>query len=179
MSTITNFKNYEDTFYSDVLRSENSSSKTNTKAVAYVTDLDARGRDIRMTFKTDIRQYSRTLSEEFSMAICYFLGSGGGNLSHFTTSLGNQALIAPVAILDKFTMRVKFKQQLTEPEIDEVRNFVVGKLLIISSDSRFYGDSLRDKYLCVEATLTPSETQRPELYSINIDYISSELDSSR
>ena len=179
LSTITNFKNYEDTFYSDVLRSENSSSKTNTKAVAYVGDLTARGRDVRINFKTDIRQYSRTLSEDFEMAVCYFLGAGGSNLSHFTTSTGKQAIMTPTAILDKFTMRVKFKQEMTDFEIAEIRNFIVGKLLVISSDSRFYGDSLRDKYLCVEATLTPTSSQRSELYSINIDYISSELDSSR
>ena len=113
LSTITNFKNYEDTFYSDVLRSENSSSKTNTKAVAYVTDLSTKGGEVRISFKTDIRQYSRTLSEDFEMAVCYFLGAGGSNLSHFTTTTGKQAIMTPTAILDKFTMRVRFKQQMT------------------------------------------------------------------
>ena len=179
LSTITNFTAYEDTYYSDVLRSENTSSKTNTKSVGVVVDFDARGRDVRLTFKRDISQYHITLSEEEEIAKCYFLGASGGSLADFTTSTGRKVIMTPRKVIGKNQLQITLRPELSDFELLEVKNFVTGRTLVVSSSSRFYGDSLRDKYLCIEARLTPSENQRPELYSINVDYIPSFLDSSR
>ena len=56
--------------------------------------------------------------------------------------------------------------------------FVKARQIIVKSFSKLFGDPLRDKLIEVTATAFPDREKETELYSINVDYVDSKLNTS-
>ena len=180
---VKSFREYEGTFYSDIPRSENSSSKNNHKAVGLIKSVTlAEGNSFDLTFDTDITQYHITLSGTIGyISYCKFFrpSAAGSQAIDFVTSSSNTVEACPSSIVGKNKLRVTLKGNISDDIKAEFIEFAAGKVLIVESNSRIFGDPLRDKFLEITAKATPRGKENTELYSINIDYIESNLNSSR
>jgi len=180
---VKSFREYEGTFYSDIPRSENSSSKNNHKAVGLIKSVAlAEGNSFDLTFDTDITQYHITLSGTSGyISYCKFFrpSAVGSQAIDFVTSSSNTVEACPSSIVGKNKLRVTLKGNISDEIKAEFIEFAARKVLIVESNSRIFGDPLRDKFLEITAKATPRGKQNTELYSINIDYIESNLNSSR
>ena len=187
-TSINRFEDYEGTFYSEIPRSESPSSKNSKKAVGIIKSIgrspgDEGGHNYDVVFGNDIDQYHITLSSEegLSSRCLFFSPSLGGNAIEFDeVALGEVVTCYPISVVNNNTLRIRFRNVLSDEQAAVLDEFVTRQsILIVESLSRFYGDSLRDKFLEVQATAFPNASLNRELYSINIDYVESKLNSSR
>ena len=186
-TSVNTFKDYEGTFYSEMPRNETSSSKNSKKAVGIIKEIfrspgDEGGHNYDIVFANDIDQYHITLSSELgrSSRCLFFSPNSGGDAIEFDELIEDVVTCSPLSIVNKNTLRVRFVSVLTDEQADALETFVARQnVLIVDSLSRFYGDSLRDKFLEIQATAFPNAALNRELYSINIDYVESKLNSSR
>jgi hypothetical protein len=185
-SKLTEFKSYEGTFYTEISRSENGVSKNNIKGIgriASVSQVDGITFDVK--FERDISQYHITLTSMSNNKVSELLfytprQSGNATATQFQSFNFDYVPMHPVEIVDKYTLRVKFGRAVVTQDQFEFRDNYAGREVIVKSVSRLFGDSLRDKYLTITAVTTPGiDAYKTELYSVNIDYIESKLDSSR
>lgn len=184
-SKLTQFKSYEGTFYTEISRSEEGVSKNNIKGIgriASVSQVDGTTFDVK--FERDISQYHITLTSmnenKVSELLFYNPALAGTSATQFQSFNFDYIPMHPVEIVDKYTLRVKFGQAVQAQDQYEFSNNYTGREVIVKSISRLFGDSLRDKYLTITAVATPGiDEAKTELYSVNIDYIESKLDSSR
>lgn len=182
-ASIKNLKDYEGTFYSDIPRSEvTSKSKNHLKAVGKivsVSQIDAN--TFEFEFSTDISQYHITLSNprqsgtQNAVSECLFYSTqfAAGPASGFSI------VSRPTKITGTNKLTVTTDLVLSDAAAASFINFVTDKVLIVKSVSKLFGDPLRDKFLEITAITSPDREKKKELYSINIDYIESNLNSSR
>ena len=186
-TSVKTFKDYEGTFYSEMPRNETSSSKNSKKAVGRIKQMfrspgDTGGHNYDIVFENNIDQYHITLSSELgrSSRCLFFSPNQGGNAIEFDETVEDVVTCSPLSVVNKNTLRVRFVSVLTDEQAAALESFVGRQnVLIVDSLSRFYGDSLRDKFLEIQATAFPNAALNRELYSINIDYVESKLNSSR
>lgn len=199
----TMFSPYEGTFYSQIPRTSTVSSSTNMKAVGTIESItpvtegifggeEAAGRVYDVAFSRDITQYHITLGKpafrggtDLSERVCRGLFLAISTISSvppspFLAIDDRPYECVPIAIVDKNTLRIQFEDELDQPSQGVLLNQYPNRTFIVESFSPVFGDSMRDKYLtlCAVSTLGKPEDKN-ELYSINIDYIESKLDSSR
>lgn len=194
-ANIYSFKEYEGTYYSEIPRSESESSKNNYKAVGLIQDIipfegEINGIDMTnmiydLVFDRDITQYHITLSKPGPNRVSEGLFLTISTISVVPASpfLGINDVAtscSPIEIVDKNTLRIQFETPLSQENSSAFLNlYSNNRTFVVKSYSRSFGDSLRDKYLTVTASIEGKIVPKAELYSINIDYIESKLDSSR
>ena len=173
------FKDYEGTFYSEVPRSESAASTNNIKGVGQISSVEAiDSYNFKINFDTDVSQYHVTMSpsgsEKISEVLFYDSSTPGGVPQQY-----NGISMCPTGFEGKNSIRVYSPVAIDGPDVTTFSNYASSKTMVVKSSSRVYGDSLRDKFIELTATKYPSGEKSNELYSINIDYIESKLNSSR
>ena len=177
MTEIPSFKDYEGTFYSEVPRSESAASTNNIKGVGQIVSVEAiDSQNFKINFDTDVSQYHVTMSltgsEKISEVLFYDSSTPGGAPQQY-----NGISMCPTGFAGKNSINVY--SSVAIDDFVTFGNFAADKTMVVKSSSRVYGDSLRDKFIELTATKYPSGEKSNELYSINIDYIESKLNSSR
>ena len=184
-SRLYKFKDYEGTFYTEISRSENDSSKNNIKGVGKISSISkVSDSQYDLKFERDISEYHITLTgmtlNKTSEVLFYDPAIPVINAYQFVSTNDAVISIHPIKIVDKYTLRVQFSQTPDESNQDIFLEEYVNKGVLVKSDSKFFGDSLRDKFITITASSFPTgSTDKTELYSINVDYIESNLNSSR
>jgi len=175
---ISRFTNYEDTFYSSIPRSENGQSKSNFKAIGQPVSVKALDEPGYWCFKfdRDISEYHITLSSrggEVKTSEILFYNA------RFPSSIASPYLdvsICPTSINGSNELYV-YVDGVIRDRADFVE-FVKGRQIIVKSFSKLFGDPLRDKLIEITATAFPDREKETELYSINVDYVDSKLNTS-
>jgi hypothetical protein len=173
------FKDYEGTFYSEVPRSESAASTNNIKGVGQIASVEAiDSYNFKINFDIDVSQYHVTMSpsgsEKISEVLFYDSSTPGGVPQQY-----NGISMCPTGFEGKNSIRVYSPVAIDGADVTTFSNYASSKTMVVKSSSRVYGDSLRDKFIELTATKYPSGEKSNELYSINIDYIESKLNSSR
>jgi len=173
------FKDYEGTFYSEVPRSESAASTNNIKGVGQIASVEAiDSYNFKINFDIDVSQYHVTMSpsgsEKISEVLFYDSSTPGGVPQQY-----NGISMCPTGFAGKNSINVYSSVAIDGPDVTTFSNYASSKTMVVKSSSRVYGDSLRDKFIELTATKYPSGEKSNELYSINIDYIESKLNSSR
>lgn len=176
---IPSFKDYEGTFYSEVPRSEAPASTNNIKGVGQIVSVEAiDSYNFKVNFDTDVSQYHITMSpsgsEKISEVLFYDSSTPGGAPQQY-----NGISMCPTGFAGKNSINVYSSVAIDGVDVTTFSNYASFKTMVVKSSSRVYGDSLRDKFIELTATKYPSGEKSNELYSINIDYIESKLNSSR
>jgi hypothetical protein len=184
-SRLYDFKDYEGTFYTEISRSENDSSKNNIKGVGKISSISqVSNSQYDLKFERDISEYHITLTgmtlNKTSEVLFYNPVTPIINAYQFVSTNDAVISIHPIEIVDKYTLRVQFSQTPDATNQEVFLTEYVNKGVLVKSDSKFFGDSLRDKFITITASSFPTgSTDKTELYSINVDYIESNLNSSR
>ena len=166
-------RNYEGTFYYEIPRTESdgkrtgSNNSTRFKSLPPVRSVRiATKNEFVLGFGEDISQYHITLSDITSQRSCemklFNPAISSSDLIDFFDSNANRVVIVPNEVINRFQLKIKTVTPLSEDEANMFAQFLKGKVPVVISSARVYGDSLRGK-----------------LYSINVDYVESKLNSSR
>tara|TARA_B100002019_G_C21273415_1_gene603733 strand:- start:890 stop:6592 length:5703 start_codon:yes stop_codon:yes gene_type:complete len=183
LTPVTSFVNKEDTFYSEIPRTEIQGGTSHMKTIGIVSDVeDVSTSDrfrFRVTFENPI-DYTFNVgsatdlffSPEGSLVPVSELGFGPG-LS--PSGLSRLSLVEVNRDSAVFESNQISSVGYASSNFADLYDSLVNKPVFIRSIPRFFGDPLRGKYLKVEAIKAPSED---ELVSINISGTPSNLDSS-
>lgn len=189
------FTVYEDTFYQEIPRAESISNlahegnssryKTVGRVLdAYFDSQDASCLYVRINGK-DISQYHITLSppSESSMVsrVIYFnpllIGS---DAEPFVGTDSVEYVSVPNEVVENNLLKIKTLIPVPALQQAMYLSFLRGKYVIIESSARVFGDSMRGKLLETFAYTYPrNNIDEQELFSINVDYIDSKLNTSR
>ena len=190
LTPVTSFVNKEDTFYSDIPRTEIQGGTSHVKTIGIVSDVELLDSDnslkIRVTFENPIDYTFNTGS-----ATDLFFSLGGNLQPVYLFGFDQElALGSAPAGMNRISL-VEVEGNTAVFESNEITasvlaftvggnfvnlyNNIINKPVFLRSIPRFFGDPLRGKYLKVEAVKAPSED---ELVSINISGTPSNLDSS-
>ena len=183
LTPVTSFVNKEDTFYSEIPRTEIQGGTSHIKTVGVVSNIEnvstANRFRIRVTFEKPIdytfNAGSATdlfFSPEGNLVSVSELGFGPG-LS--PSGMNRMSLVEADRNSAVFESNEISTVGYASSNFVSLYNSLLNRPVFIRSIPRFFGDPLRGKYLKVEAIKTPSED---ELVSINISGTPSNLDSS-
>lgn len=185
-------RNYEGTFYYEIPRTESdgkrtgSNNSTRFKSLPPIRSVKTVARnEFILGFGEDISQYHITLSDVSFERSCemkmFNPAISSSELIDFFDSNSNRVVIVPNEVVNRFQLRIKTVRDLSSDDAAMFPQFLKGKVPVVISSARVYGDSLRGKLLNVYAQASPRSVgmSDQELYSINVDYVESKLNSSR
>lgn len=175
---ISRFTNYEDTFYSSIPRSENGQSKSNFKAIGQPVSVKALDEPGYWCFKfdRDISEYHITLSSRGGEVKTSEILFYNARFPSSAASPYRDVSICPTSINGSNELYV-YVDGIIRDRVDFIE-FVKARQIIVKSFSKLFGDPLRDKLIEVTATAFPDREKETELYSINVDYVDSKLNTS-